>query len=195
MSMQIANNMPAVKALNLLHTNTSNLEKSLQQVSTGMKLNSAKDDASAYSISDKMRIQIRGLEQCSKNVKSGQYLLTTAMSGLEQIKTSLERMAELADQSSDAIMTDNDRATVQKEFSQLRDNITDIAVSTDFNGQTPLHPIGKPKDEEPYTFSGKADIVFLVDTTSSMMGYIKNVASNMEKFTNSLTWELIIALQ
>ena len=191
MSMIVKNNVESLRTLNVLNQNSSALQKSLQQVSTGMKLNSAKDDASAYSISDKMRIQIRGLEQCSKNVKSGQYLLTTAMSGLEQIKTSLERMAELADQSSDAIMTDNDRATVQKEFSQLRDNITDIAVSTDFNGQTPLHPIGKPKDSEVIAGSqsvGKAaDIVFLVDTTSSMADEIKNVASNVETFTNSLT--------
>lgn len=95
-------------------------------------------------------------------------------------------MAELADQASSDTLNDNDRAAVQKEFSQLRDNISDIAVTTDFNGQTPLHPIGKPKDEEPYTFSGKADIVFLVDTTSSMGYYIRNVAQNVETFTNSL---------
>lgn len=187
MTMTVKNNIDAIRSLNMFNNNNSALQKSLSKLSSGMRIISGQDDASAYAISERMRFQIRGLEQCSNNVKNGHYLLNTAMGGLEKIKNSLERMAQLADQSSDAVMTDRDRANIQKEFSQLRENITDIAVGTNFNGQTPLHPLGKVKLDEPTDSGGKADIVFLVDTTSSMGWYIRNVASNMEKFVNSLT--------
>ncbi|MBQ7478738.1 MAG: hypothetical protein IJT01_07540 [Selenomonadaceae bacterium] len=186
MSMQIKNNMSAVSILNRLNANHSSLTKSLQQLSSGMKINSAGDDTSCYSISERMRLRIRGLEQCNRNVLSGQSLLKVALGGLEEIKKSLEEMTLLADQAANDTLTDSDRATVQKVFSQLRENIDSIAVETNFNGITPLHPMGKQEESAPESSGGKLDVVFLVDTTSSMGTYIKNVASNMTAFTDKL---------
>ncbi len=141
MSMQIKSNMPAVNILNRLNANSSNLAKSLQQLSTGMKINSAGDDTSSYTISESMRMRIRGLEQCSRNVLSGQSLLKVALGGLEEIKKSLEEMTALSEQAANDTLTDSDRGAVQKVFAQLRENIDDIAVGTNFNGITPLHPL------------------------------------------------------
>ena len=187
MSMQIKSNMPAVSILNRLNANHNELTKSLQQLASGMKINGAGDDASSYSISERMRLRIRGLEQCSRNVLSGQSLLKVAMGGLEEIKKSLEEMTLLSDQAANDTLTDSDRATVQKVFSQLRENIDDIAVGTNFNGITPLHPLGKQEESQPEPTGGKLDVVFLVDTTTTMSGYINNVADNMTTFIDKLT--------
>ena len=186
MSMQIKSNMPAVNILNRLNANSSNLAKSLQQLSTGMKINSAGDDTSSYTISESMRMRIRGLEQCSRNVLSGQSLLKVALGGLEEIKKSLEEMTALSEQAANDTLTDSDRGAVQKVFAQLRENIDDIAVGTNFNGITPLHPLGKEKPAETGNSGGKLDVVFLVDTTTTMSPYINNVSANMAAFTDKL---------
>ena len=184
--MAIKNNMSAMRTLNLLNGNQSKLAKDLQRVSSGQRINSAGDDASGYAISERMRVQIRAMQQDSRNVRNGRFLLQTALGGLEQIKSSLEKMAMLADQASNGLLTDFDRAVVGKEFDHLRENITDIAVGTEFNAQTPLHPLGEPKPQASPS-GGKVDIVFLVDTTSTMAGFIQSVASEMNTFTSTLT--------
>ena len=112
MAMVIVNNMSAVRTLNLLNANQSNLTKVLQKVSSGQRINSAGDDASGYAISERMRVQIRAMQQDSRNVRNGRFLLQTALGGLEQIKSSLEKMAMLADQASNGLLTDFDRAVV-----------------------------------------------------------------------------------
>lgn len=116
MAMRIANNMSAMRTLNTLNANSNALTKDLQKISSGMKINSVGDDASAYSISERMRAQIRSLGQCSNNVQNGRYLISTALGGLEQIKSSLEQMAVLADRASSDTLNDSDRAAVQKSL-------------------------------------------------------------------------------
>lgn len=78
MASMIKNNMPSLRTLNQLNKNTNLLTKSLQKVSSGMKINSAADSASAYSISEKMRVQIRGLDQCNANTKTGANMISVA---------------------------------------------------------------------------------------------------------------------
>lgn len=134
MAMVVKNNMSAVRTLNTLNTNQSNLTKSLTKVSSGMKINSAQDDASGYAISERMRVQIRSLDQANQNTQNGSSLMKTAegavSSTVEILKTLKEKVINAANDTN----TDSDRATIQKELNQSIDQIDDNANVT-FNGK------------------------------------------------------------
>lgn len=135
MAMTIMNNTSAMLTLGQLNKNISKLGKELKKVSSGMKLNSAGDDASAYSISEKMRVRIRGLNQDEQNVKNGKALLHVAEGGMQNIVDELRSLKELALNSANDHNTDLDRATIQKEFDSRKANINDIASETNYNGK------------------------------------------------------------
>ncbi|MBQ7515057.1 MAG: VWA domain-containing protein [Schwartzia sp.] len=203
MAMKVKTNTSATNTLNTLNRNSSALGKSLKKVSSGMQINSAGDDSSGYSISERMRVKIEGLDQDDKNMQNGAAMLRTIMGGLDQIKGSLERMTRLADQSAGLLgplphgeeakkkkdwsvkaidtLTDVDRANLQKEFDQMVDNIDSITYDTSFNGIPVLAPLG-----EEISSGGIVDIVFLVDTTGSMSGPITKVANEIENFAATL---------
>ena len=134
MSMVVKNNMSAINTLNTLNKNSSALSKSLQKVSSGMKINSAADDASGYAISERMRVQIRGLDQANANTQNGSSMMKVAegavSSTVEILKTLKEKVINAANDSN----TDSDRATIQKELDQSIDQINDNANIT-FNGK------------------------------------------------------------
>ena len=134
MSMVVKNNMSAINTLNTLNKNSSALSKSLQKVSSGMKINSAADDASGYAISERMRVQIRGLDQANANTQNGSSMMKVAegavSSTVEILKTLKEKVINAANDSN----TDADRATIQKELDQSIDQINDNANIT-FNGK------------------------------------------------------------
>lgn len=133
MSMVLKNNMGAVRTLNLLKSNDTNAQKHMQKVSTGMKLNSAQDDASAFSISERMRVRIRALDQAWQNTQNGSAMLKTAEGAVSNILETLRTLKEKAINSANDSNTDEDRRTIQKEFNQLVDQIDDDALVT-FNG-------------------------------------------------------------
>ena len=108
---------------------------SMEKLSSGLRINSAKDDAAGLSISEKMRGQIRGLEQGSRNAQDGISMLQTAEGALNETHDILQRMRELAVQSSNDTNTDTDRKELQKEVNQLADEIDRIANTTEFNTQ------------------------------------------------------------
>ena len=132
--MVVKNNMSAINTLNILNKNTSALSKSLQKVSSGMKINSAADDASGYAISERMRVQIRSLDQDKANTENGSSMMKVAegavSSTVEILKTLKEKVVNAANDTN----TDADRATIQKELDQSIDQINDNANVT-FNGQ------------------------------------------------------------
>ena len=134
MSMVVKHNMSAINTLNILNTNTSALSKSLQKVSSGMKVNSAADDASGYAISERMRVQIRSLDQDKANTQNGSSMMKVAegavSSTVEILKTLKEKVINAANDTN----TDSDRATIQKELDQSIDQINDNANVT-FNGK------------------------------------------------------------
>ena len=186
MSMVIAHNMAALSALNTLSGNTKSLTKALKQTSSGQRINSAGDDASGYAISEKMRTQLRSLEQDRANVQNGVCLCKVALGGLDNVKESVARMHDLAMQSTNDTMTDFDRQILQKEVDQLKDHVEDIVYGTTFNGLHPLYPTDGVNSGKPHgTYSG-TDIVFLIDTTGSMGGPISNVKRNIDNFANRL---------
>ena len=134
MAMVVKNNMSALSTLNTLNKNTSALSKSLQKVSSGMKINSAADDASGYAISEKMRVQIRSLDQANSNAQNGGSMMKVAEGAVSSTVEILKTLKEKAVNAANDTNTDADRATIQKEMDQSIDQINDNANVT-FNGQ------------------------------------------------------------
>lgn len=134
MSMVVKNNMAAVNTLNTLNKNENSLRKSLKKVSSGMKINGADDDASGYSISEKMRVRIRGLDQAKANTQNATSMLKTAEGALQSTIDIMKTLKEKAIDSANDHNSDADRATMQKEVDQLVEQIDDNASAT-FNGK------------------------------------------------------------
>ena len=134
MAMVVKNNMSALSTLNTLNRNTTALSKSLQKVSSGMKINSAADDASGYAISERMRVQIRSLDQANSNAQNGGSMMKVAEGAVSSTVEILKTLKEKAVNAANDTNTDADRATIQKELDQSIDQINDNANVT-FNGQ------------------------------------------------------------
>ena len=135
MAMAIKNNMAAQSALGELKKNNDKLGKDLKKVSTGMKINGAGDDASGYSISERMRVQLRGLNQDNQNAQNATSLLKTADGAISSTVDLLKTMKEKAINAANDTNTDTDRATIQKEINQSIDQLEDNANVT-FNNKT-----------------------------------------------------------
>ena len=134
MAMVVKNNMSALSTLNTLNRNTNALSKSLQKVSSGMKINSAADDASGYAISERMRVQIRSLDQANSNAQNGGSMMKVAEGAVSSTVEILKTLKEKAVNAANDTNTDADRQTIQKELDQSIDQINDNANVT-FNGQ------------------------------------------------------------
>ena len=126
--------MSALSTLNTLNKNTKALSKSLQKVSSGMKINSAADDASGYAISERMRVQIRSLDQANSNAQNGGSMMKVAEGAVSSTVEILKTLKEKAVNAANDTNTDADRQTIQKELDQSIDQINDNANVT-FNGQ------------------------------------------------------------
>jgi flagellin-like hook-associated protein FlgL len=131
--LRIYQNPIAINALRNLKVTGSMISKSLERLSSGLRINRAADDAAGLSISEKLRAQIRGLNRASMNALDGVSLIQTAEGALNEVHAILQRMRELAVQAANGIYTADDRAALQLEISQLTDEINRIAASTEFN--------------------------------------------------------------
>ncbi len=131
--MIIQHNMQAMNANRMLGSIVTSQSKSTEKLSSGYRINRAADDAAGLSISEKMRGQIRGLEQASTNAQDGISLIQTAEGALNESHAILQRMRELAVQAANGTETDDDREAVQNEITQLQDELTRIAETTEFN--------------------------------------------------------------
>ena len=134
MAMVVKNNMSAISTLNTLNKNSSALSKSLAKVSSGMKINGAADDASGYAISERMRVQIRGLDQANSNTQNGNSMMKVAEGAVSSTVDILKTLKEKVINAANDTNTDSDRATIQKELDQSIDQINDNANVT-FNGK------------------------------------------------------------
>ncbi|HNX76801.1 MAG TPA: flagellin [Candidatus Rifleibacterium sp.] len=133
MSLTINQNVLSVKTYASLSQTSARLEKSIEKLSTGMRINSAADDAAGLAISEKMRRQIRGLNRAVLNAQDGVSMIQTAEGALNESQSIIQRMRELAIQASNDTLTTNDRLEIQKEVNQLRSEIDNIASNTEFN--------------------------------------------------------------
>jgi flagellin len=134
-TMIINHNIAALNTIRQLGINATNTQKALEKLSSGLRINSAADDAAGLAISEKMRGQIRGLDMAQKNAQDGISLIQTAEGALNETHAILQRMRELAVQSANDTNTDEDRAQLQKEMDQLATEITRISNDTEFNTQ------------------------------------------------------------
>jgi flagellin len=133
--MIINHNLAANNAIRNANVNQSAASKSMQKLSSGLRINSASDDAAGLAISEKMKGQIRGLDQASSNAQDGISMIQTAEGALSETQSILQRMRELAVQSSTDTNTADDRSKIQSETDQLAKEITRISTDTEFNTQ------------------------------------------------------------
>ena len=136
--MVINHNMSSMFASRMESLNTKALQNSSEKLSSGLRINSAKDGASELSISEKMRSQIRGLNQASRNVSNGVSLLQVAECWMQSTTDILQRMRELAVQSANGIWDDESRMQIQTEVEQLVSEVDRISQIAEFNGMTLL---------------------------------------------------------
>ena len=136
--MVINHNMSAMYANRTLGVNNSNLTKDMEKLSSGQRINRAGDDASGLAVSEKMRSQIRGLNQASKNAQNGISFVQTTEGYLQETTDIVQRIRELAVQSSNGIYTEEDRMQIQVEVSQLVAEVDRIASQAQFNGMNML---------------------------------------------------------
>ena len=137
--MRINTNLNAMTALNSATKNTALAGSSMEKLSSGLKINKAADNATGLAISEKMRSQIRGLDQASQNTQDGISVVQTAEGAIEEVGNIVQRMRELAVQGANETNTGSDRSKISEELTQLHEEIDRIAESTQFNGKDLLN--------------------------------------------------------
>ena len=138
--MRINTNMMALNAQNMLAGNQAGVQKSINKLSSGLRINGAADDAAGLAISEKMRSQIRGLNQAESNAQDGISLIQTAEGALQQTTDILQRMRELVVKvENDGVLSAEDKTAIDTEFTELSGEIDRIAKSTTFNGKALLN--------------------------------------------------------
>ena len=136
--MRINHNISSMIGQGSLHTQQTSLGKSLEKLSTGLRINRASDDAAGLSVSESLRSRIRGMGRAKMNAEDGVALLQIAEGATGEINNILQRMRELAIQSATDTMTTTERSYTDKEFQQLMNEITRISGSASYNGMTLL---------------------------------------------------------
>lgn len=134
--MKINHNMSAVITNHQLLNTENSLSTTMERLSSGLKINHAKDDAAGMAIATKMKAQIKGLEQASRNASDGDSILQTADGALSEVTSMIQRMRELAVQAANGTNTDDDRDAIQKEIDSLKEEINRISTDTEFNTKT-----------------------------------------------------------
>jgi len=138
MALVINSNIPSLNAQRQLVGSGNSLDRSTERLSSGLRINSAKDDAAGLAISNRMTSQVRGLDQAVRNANDGVSMVQTAEGALQESTNILQRMRELAVQSSNGIYNDGDRQTLNAETKQLKAELDRIAETTSFNGKNLL---------------------------------------------------------
>jgi len=134
MALTINTNVSSLNAQRNLNSSSMDLATSLQRLSSGLRINSAKDDAAGLAISERMTTQIRGMNVAMRNANDGVSLAQTAEGSLDSVSSSLQRIRELAVQSANATNSASDRAALNAEAQQLKSEIDRVATQTNFNG-------------------------------------------------------------
>lgn len=195
--MVVQHNLNAINANNKMNMNVSGTKKSTEKLSSGLQINRAGDNAAGLAISEKMRSQIRGLSQATKNANDGISLIQTAEGGLNETHAILQRMRELAVQSANGTYQDDtDREAIQLEVDALKSEIDRIASSTEYNGMKLLDgSLSGAKSVTEYgakygAVDATTDSAFLGSTiTSNVAGATIKVALGATKGGEAATWE------
>ncbi len=167
MAMTINTNVASLTAQRNLSSSQSTLSTSMQRLSSGLRVNSAKDDAAGLAIAERMAAQTRGLNVAARNANDGISLAQTAEGALGKVGDMLQRMRELAVQSANATNSDDDRKALQAEVGQLRDEIDRVAKNTSFNGKKLLDGSFAAANFQVGSNSGEAITVAALTDSSS----------------------------
>jgi len=135
----INTNIFSLQSQNALRTTENKMQTAMQRLSTGLRINSAKDDAAGLAITDRMTTQIRGSTVAARNANDGISMAQTAEGSLGALTSTLQRMRDLAVQSANASNSSGDRQNLQTEFAQLQSELGRIVKNTQFNGQAVLN--------------------------------------------------------
>ncbi len=138
MSFRINTNIDALQAQRNLDLTSLSLSQSIQRLSSGLRINSAADDAAGLAISEKLNAQVNGLNQAARNAQDGISMIQTADGALNEVSAMLQRMRELAVQASNDTLSTSDRAAINDELQQLQQQINAISTQTKFNGKSLL---------------------------------------------------------
>lgn len=181
--MRINHNISALKANNQLVKTNKSLDKSLEKLSSGFRINKAADDAAGMAISQKMKTQIAGLDQASRNASDGISIIQTAEGALNEVNSMLQRMRELSVQAANGTNTVEDRKSIQAEIDQLQQEIQRISDTTEFNTKTLLDG---SIDRQSFTDNPNVSLISVSDTVSSGDYTINvTVAATQTKYTDS----------
>lgn len=162
--MRINYNVAAMRANNALNISDRKVSKSLEKLSSGLKITQAKDAPAGYAIGRRMNAQIEGLSVASKDANNGISIIETADGALSEVHEMLQRMNELAIKGATGTLTTTDRSMLQSEMKQLKQEVTRIARDTEFNGQTILDG---SFDLKGYTNNNKVKIDYYADEVLS----------------------------
>jgi Flagellin and related hook-associated proteins len=143
MAQVINTNVMSLNAQRNLSTTSASMATTVQRLSSGLRINSAKDDAAGLAIAQRMTTQVRGMEQAARNANDGISLAQTAEGALQEISNNLQRIRELAVQAANGTNSTEDKAALQKEVQALKDEITRVTENTKFNGIHLLNTSGK----------------------------------------------------
>jgi flagellin len=134
MGLRIQTNTPALNAQSKLSISTETVNQSMEKLASGYRINKASDDAAGLAVSEKLKADVRGLNMAKRNASDGISLIQTAEGGLNEVGNILTRLRELSVQAASDTIGDTERGFLNKEFSQLKDEITRISKTTEFNG-------------------------------------------------------------
>ncbi len=189
--MVINNNLSAMNANRNLGINQSAQSSSMEKLSSGLRINRAGDDAAGLAISEKMRNQIAGLEQASRNAQDGISLIQTAEGALGETHEMLQRMRELSIQSLNDTYTVEDREKIDLEIQQLLEEIDGIAEKTEFNDQSLLSGMSLDEIQAMITAGPKTDTGVAIGTTSLQAALTTISNDTSGKYDGMSTWEAI----
>ena len=133
--MRLSHNLPSLDIYTGYSKSIEAQQKAMNRISSGLKITSAKDNPDGMSKSEKLNMQIRGLQMANKNLQDGASMLQTTEGGLNEISSSLQRIRELTVQAASGTMSDSDKATIQSEINQMTKGIDDLAGGSSFNGR------------------------------------------------------------
>lgn len=170
MALTINTNVASLNAQRNLSMTQKGLSQSMERLSSGLRINSAKDDAAGLAISDRMTSQIRGLNQAARNANDGISLAQTAEGAMQEATNILQRMRELAVQSANDSNSASDRASLQKEVSQLQQELNRIANSSEFNGKKLLDGSFTSQSFQVGANKGQTIAVSIGDTRGTKIG-------------------------
>ncbi|HBV86024.1 MAG TPA: hypothetical protein DEF42_05005 [Desulfosporosinus sp.] len=184
--MIINHNMASLNTYRQLSSNNVNSAKSLEKLSSGLRINRAGDDAAGLAISEKMRGQIRGLDQAVRNAQDGISMIQTAEGALSETHSILQRMRELGVQSTNDTLTSDDRNEIQKEVNQLVDEIDRIGNNTEFNTKKLINgSVSQTRTSDNTTLADGALLV--KDTTSATKSGVYAVDVTTEATQGTVT--------